>query len=674
MKYKYILFTLVPFLMSFSPYKLFTVSSPDKTIKVEFFLDESGTAHYSVFKLEKEIVNPSRLGFLLKDSIPLNSGFEFKTVRYYTQNETWYQPWGACKTVKNHHEGMMVALENKSGYQLNIEFRVFDDGIAFRYIFSQQALLDSVIITDEQTQFCITENPQAFWTIADYYANYEKVFNQMSLQEVSLASTPLTMRRKDSIHLAIHEAALYNYADMHLKNIGNALQTSLVPKKNGTKVKLKTPASTPWRMLVIAQDAKELLESNLLLNLNEPCKIKDTSWIKPMKYMGIWWGMHLGTQTWAAGSRHGATTKNTLALIDFAKAHHIQGVVVEGWNTGWENWGKAKAFDFVTPYPDYDLKAIAQYAQKKGVELIMHHETGGDITTYEQEMDTAFALCKTLGIKALKTGYAGSISTGEYHHSQPTVEHYQRVVEKAAQYGLMLDVHEPIKPTGICRTYPNLMTGEGVKGMEWEAWSTGNTPSHTVMIPFVRGLAGPVDYTPGIFDILYQNSKNKRTAWNCEPEMLSKTRVHSTLCHQLALLVVLYSPMQMLSDLPENYKNHPAFRFAEDLNIDFDTSMVLNAEIGEFLTIARKSGNEWFLGSITNETARNVSIPLSFLEPNTTYQAQIYRDADNADWLTNPTAYAIDKALVTNRDNLTLKLAAGGGTAIRFVKSKENKK
>ncbi len=667
-KYLLFLFASLLILPACSTKKEETISSPDNSIVVEFNLDRSGAMFYSVYKSGKEIILPSRLGFVLNENRMLDSGFRITHITKYQKQEVWKQVWGTNKNVTDNHRGMIVKLENPSGIRLDIDFRVFDDGVGFRYIFPEQKNLDSLVIFEEKTQFHIAGNPETFWTIADYYANYEKIFNHTRLNELSLASTPLTIRRQDSIHLAIHEAGLYDYADMHLKNSDNILQTSLVPRKDGSKVRLKTPAQTPWRIIIITQNAKELIASNLLLNLNEKCKIKNVSWIKPMKYIGIWWGMHLGTQTWMQGKRHGATTENTIRHIDFAKAHNIQAVVIEGWNTGWENWGKPEAFDFRTPYPDYDLEKIAQYARGKGIELIMHHETGGDIAAYEQKMDSAFSLCKKLGIKALKTGYAGSISNGEYHHSQPVVRHYQKVVEKAADYGIMLDVHEPIKPTGICRAYPNLMTGEAVRGMEWEAWSEGNSPSHTVMIPFVRGLAGPVDYTPCIFDILYNNSKNGRIAWNCPQENLSKTRVHSTLCHQLALLVVLYSPMQMLSDLPENYENHPAFRFAEALNLDFDSSIVLNAEIGEYLTIARKAGNEWFLGSITNESKRSLNISLSFLDKKTTYKAEIYRDADNADWINNPTAYVIENIQVNNQSHLTLNLAAGGGLAIRFVK------
>ena len=404
----------------------------------------------------------------------------------------------------------------------------------------------------------------------------------------------------------------------------------------------------------------------MILNLNEPSRIADLSWIKPMKYIGIWWGMHLGTETWAAGPRHGANTKNAMDHIDFAAAHNIQGVVFEGWNAGWENWGGKDAFDHITPAKDFDLNRVAGYAKEKGVMVIGHHETGGDIPAYEHYMEAAFRQCKELGIKAVKTGYAGGIyPRGEHHHGQFMVQHYRRVVEMAAKYHIMLDVHEPIKPTGIRRTWPNMMTREGVRGMEWDAWSEGNPPSHTLIIPFTRGLGGPTDYTPGTFDVLFLNA-GERIKWNTDD--ISKTRVHTTLAKQLANFVILYSPLQMASDLPKNYQSHPAFQFISDYNADTDESRVLNGEIGEYITVVRRAGNEWFLGSATNETARKLSVKLDFLEHGSTYQARIYRDADDAHWITNPTAYCIENKTVCADDTIELQLAAGGGEAIHFVK------
>jgi alpha-glucosidase len=445
-----------------------------------------------------------------------------------------------------------------------------------------------------------------------------------------------------------------------------SFKSNLVPWPDGIKVKTSAPMVSPWRTIQIADKATDLVASNLILNLNEPNKIEDTSWIQPMKYVGIWWGMHLGTHTWTLGERHGATTTAAKKYIDFAANNNISGVLVEGWNTGWENWGQKEAFDFVTPYSDFNLKEIADYAKDKNINFIGHIETGGDAAYFEENLDKVFSMYHNLGIKAVKTGYAGAIKTaGQFHHGQFMVNHYRKVVETAAKYQIMVNAHEPIKPTGIRRTYPNMMTREGARGMEWNAWSAGNPPDHYTIIPFTRGLVGPFDYTPGTFDILFNNAKN-RVKWNDLDDGTS--RVNTTLAKQLSLFVILYSPMQMASDLIENYENQSAFKFIKDFGVDWEISKVLNGKIGDYITIVRKEKNSdtWFLGSCTDENKRELEIELSFLDTDKKYRAEIYADGMDADWKTNPQAIEIYSEIVDAQTVLNLKLAAGGGQAIKF--------
>lgn len=643
------------------------ITSPDHAIELKFSCVD-GQPQYGVVYQGDTIISPSALGFELKDAEPLKDGFTILDVIYGQHDAQWEQPWGENKTIRDHHNEMVVRLQQDApqGRLLNIIFRAFNDGVAFRYEFPQQANLDSFIIMDELTEFRIQGDPKTWWIDADF-DSYEKLYKSTPLSEAKWVATPVTMQMESQCHISLHEAALTDYADMTLKQSApSTYKAELAPWANGDKVRLSAPAKTPWRTIQISPSAAKLVESTMILNLNEPSRIEDTSWIKPMKYIGIWWGMHLGTETWYAGPRHGANTKNALEHIDFAAANNIQGVVFEGWNAGWENWGGKDAFDHITPAKDFDLKKVAAYAKEKDVMVIGHHETGGDIPAYEHYMEAAFQQCRELGIHAVKTGYAGGIyPRGEHHHGQFMVRHYRKVVEMAAKYQIMLDVHEPIKDTGIRRTWPNMMTREGVRGMEWNAWSDGNPPAHTLIIPFTRGLGGPTDYTPGTFDVLFQNA-GERVKWNAED--ISKTRVHTTLAKQLANFVILYSPLQMASDLPKNYQGHPAFQFISDYKADTDESRVLNGEIGEYITIVRRSGNEWFLGSATNETARTLTVKLDFLEPGADYEARIYRDADDANWISNPTAYTIEKRDVKASESLDLQLAEGGGQAIHFVK------
>lgn len=645
------------------------LKSPDAHIQATIQLT-NGKLSYQVMKDTELIIQSSSLGFILQEQGALSDGFSLLHRTKYEVKENWIAIWGQKKEHINHYNEAILELQHEaSGLQVNVIFRAYNDGVAFRYEFPEQENLDTFTILDELSEFAMVGNPTTWWTIADF-DSYEKLYNETPLSKAKWVNTPVTMRTNSGLHIALHEAALTDYSGMTLKlkekGKKNTYVSELVPWADGTKVKTKAGMKTPWRTITIADNAAKLAESDMIVNLNEPCKIVDTSWLKPMKYIGIWWGMHIGTETWTEGKRHGATTAKTMRYIDFASQNNIQGLVVEGWNAGWDKWGAKDAFDHVTPAKDYDLKKVAAFAKEKGVELIMHHETGGDAIGYEALIDSAYALCHQLGIKALKTGYAGGIyPRGEYHHGQYMVQHYQRVVETAAQYGIMLNVHEPIKPTGKRRTWPNMMTHEGVRGMEWNAWSDGNPPSHTVTIPFTRMLGGPVDYTPGTFDVLLKRFKNNRISWNTDD--ISKTRVHSTLSKQLALFIILYSPMQMASDLTDNYINHPAFEFIANANIDFDETRILNGEVARYITTARRTGNNWLIGSATNEEARLITVELDFLHKEKSYEAIIYADKEGCDWLTNPDEYTITKTTVKQGDKLTLKLAAGGGQAISLV-------
>ncbi len=625
---------------------------------------------YQVAKNDEVIIQPSALGFELKEQGDLTEGFILLNRSQKEVNESWTAVWGPEKINRNNYNESTLELQHETtGILMNVIFRAYNDGVAFRYEFPEQDKLNEFIIMNERSEFAIVGNPTTWWIMADY-DSYERLYNETTLAEAEWVNTPVTMRTNSGLHVALHEAALTDYSGMTLKlkesGKKNTYVSELVPWANGSKVKTKADMQTPWRTITIADNAAKLVESNMIVNLNEPCKIEDTSWIEPMKYMGIWWGMHIGTETWTEGKRHGATTENTMRYIDFAADNNVQGLVVEGWNAGWDKWGAKDAFDHVTPAADYDLKKVAAYAKEKGVELIMHHETGGDAVGYEALMDSAYALCEHLGIKALKTGYAGGIyPRGEHHHGQYMVEHYQKVVTTAAQYGIMINAHEPIKATGKRRTWPNMMTREGVRGMEWNGWSDGNPPSHTVTIPFTRMLGGPVDYTPGTFDILLKNFEDERVPWNCDD--ISQTRTHTTLAKQLALYVILYSPMQMASDLVDNYINHPAFAFIANANIDYDETRVLNAEVGQYITTARRTGDNWLVGSATNEKARDISIMLDFLDKDKTYEATIYADKEGCDWLNNPEQYTITKQTVKHGDEITMRLAAGGGQAISLM-------
>jgi hypothetical protein len=594
---------------------------------------------------------------------------------------------------------MTVALSQPStDRRINIIFRVFDEGVAFRYEFPKQKNLNYFIISDEKSQFNLVGNHKSFWIPGDYDSQ-EYAYNETKLSEIdnskldlnngigvkTIASSfrvqsPLMMKSVDGIYINVFEAAVVNYPIMHLdvdtKNFG--LTSNLVPNAIGDKAYLQAPCVSPWRTIMMSDDAREIVSSKMILNLNEPSKIEDTSWIKPMKYVGVWWEMHVGKSTWdyagsqnaqnaADGSlkpsgKHGATTENTKRYIDFAAKNGFDGVLVEGWNVGWEDWfgnWKEEVFDFTTPYPDYNLKEINDYAKSKGVKMIMHHETSGSVANYERHLDRALNLMKDYGYPAAKSGYVGRIiPRGEFHDGQTMVNHFNFVARRFADYKLMVNSHESSRPTGYSRTYPNYIAAEAARGNEFNAWSVGNPPMHETILPFTRLLGGPMDYTPGIFEIKMSHYDKSKTE-----------QVHTTLAKQLALYVTMYSPLQMAADLPENYERYAdAFQFIKDVAVDWQDSKYLEAEPGDYLTVVRKekNGERWFLGSITDENARKTEIKLDFLSPNKKYQAIIYQDGTDADWKNNPKSYAIKTIEVTSKSKIKLNLANGGGTAISF--------
>ena len=633
--------------------------SPDGRLAIALSI-EGGVVRYSVARDGRSVVLPSVLGFRFAEGEPMNGGYVSLRSTSRLIDETWQPVWGTDAFVNNVCTETVARIVKASGRELVVTLRAYDDGVAFRCELPPADGFADYELLSEDTEFRFAGDHTAWW-IRDDYDSYEHLWNETPLSEIPGANTPVTFRTDTGLHLSVHEANLTRYAGMTLKRSEErelSLVCELVPWPDGVKVRGFAPMVTPWRTIQVGETAGALIESHLIENLNEPCAIDDTSWIKPMTYIGIWWGMHITKDTWHDGPRHGATNENVRRHIDFAFRHNIGGVLVEGWNTGWDKWGAKDAYDFVTPYPDFDLPALAAYAYEKGVELIGHHETGGDVPTYERQIDEAFSLYRDHGIKAVKTGYAGGIyPRGQHHHGQWMVEHYRMVVEKAAEYGIMLDVHEPIKPTGIRRTWPNMMTREGVRGMEYNAWSEGNPPEHTTILPFTRMLAGPLDYTPGIFDITFDEYK-------------PNNRVYTTIAKQLALMVVLESPLQMAADLIENYEGHPMFHFTRWLPTTWDETRVIDGDIGDHVTIARRNTMSWWIGSITDENPRTVEIVLDFLGEDRYYSVSIYRDAPTAHWDTNPTAYEIVRESVSPGDTLRLELAPGGGAAVTLSPAK----
>ncbi|WP_305982213.1 glycoside hydrolase family 97 protein [Roseivirga thermotolerans] len=681
---KYLAYTLLGLLMvSCQSEKINqTFSSPDGKVKVRVFETDSNQLAYTMNFNGQPVILESTLGLELREHGFIGKGLKLLSIDSTGKNELWYPLWGEDGVVHDRHRSYTLHLQHTDGLLLNIQFRLFDDGIGFRYELPNQPGTEELIVDNEYSQFRLTGDHTAWWIPADY-DSYEYLYQTTrvskidsslvdgsllaatTIMEKHAVNTPFTMKTEKGLHISIHEAALTNYPDMTLRieEDKRTLTSSLVPSTlNGWKARVTTPFRTPWRTIQVGQTAGDLLESKLILNLNEPNKLSQTDWIKPGKYIGIWWEMHLQTSSWDyASGKHGATTAKAKKYIDFAAKHGFDGVLVEGWNTGWERWigfpDREGVFDFVTPYPDYDLREVANYAQQKGVSLIMHHETSAAPRTYEQQLDTAYSLMKELGIHAVKTGYVGPIiPEGEYHHGQWMVNHYRKVLAKAAQSEVMIIAHEPIKATGIRRTYPNMVAREGLRGSEFNSpWGGGNPPEHLTIVPFTRMLGGPIDYTPGLFKLNLNEYKQGAS-------------VPTTLAYQLAEYVVVYSPVQMASDLIEHYEGHPAFQFIKDVPTDWDASKVVAAEIGEYVVIARlgKNSYDWYLGGITDENARELNIPLSFLQNGVHYEAQIYRDADNADFETNPSAYTIETQKVQKGDTLLLKMARGGGVAIRF--------
>jgi alpha-glucosidase len=595
------------------------------------------------------------MGMLLKE-FDLSSFTSLHMIEHSVCDTSWETIWGENKMIGDHHVRALFEASNAK-HKLHIEIKTFNDGIAFRYIIPEQGM-DSLNLMNELTEFNINNNPTYWWIEADY-DSYERLYKKSHINEIDSAHTPLTAKFDNSKYIAIHEAALVNYASMTLKNNGTGFECNLVPWPDGVKVKTARTLTSPWRVIIIGDNAGDLIESDMILNLNQPNKLKDTDWIEPMRYMGIWWDMHLQTKTWHEGEKHGATTDYAMQMIDFASLHGFKGLLVEGWNTGWEEW---RNWDFTKPYADFDIEKVQQYAIEKNMTLIGHHETGGRVSTeYEPQMQAAFEYYAQLGIKAVKTGYVGKIDNGQYHHGQWMVNHYQRVLETAAKEKIALIAHEPIKDTGLRRTWPNFLAREGVRGQEYNAWGNPSNPAeHTTIIPFTRGLAGPTDFTPGAFRMTLEEYRGENFS----------SRIPTTLAKQLALYVTIYSPVQMACDLPKHYQEHmDMFKFIKDVPVDWETSKVIHAEIGEYLTIARKdrTSDNWYLGSITNENGRTLNLELNFLNKNQTYKAIIYKDGENADWKSNPYEYNIESMTVDFTKTMELNLAPGGGCAIEFI-------
>ncbi len=676
------------------------IHSPDKKLTLTFSLTGAGEPQYRLNLGKRAIILPSKMGLEIKDGPAFMSGFAVVQIESSLVDESWDPVWGEVKTIRNNYRQLRVTLQQSEAKnrRMVIVFRLYDEGLGFRYEFPQQDELNYFTVTEEKTEFTVTGDHKAFWMPGDFDTN-EYTYSETKLSEVDAeigrrvgeiftrsvissdyVQTPLLMKTADRLYVTITEAAVVNYPAMclHIDKKTLTMTSAIAPDPVGNKAYLQTPAHTPWRVIFATDRAADLLASRMILNLNEPSKISDVSWIKPVKYIGIWWELHVGRSSWnyadvsnvklgetdwkslKPNGRHGATTARTKYYIDFAAKHGFDQVLVEGWNVGWEDWfgkWKEEVFDFVTPYPDFDVVELQKYAASKGVKLMMHHETSASVTNYERRMDEAFQFMNRHGYDAVKTGYVGKIiPRGEYHDGQWMTNHYVRVVEKAAKYNIMVNAHEPVRPSGLHRTWPNWLACEAARGNEFNAWSSGNPPAHETILPFTRLLGGPMDYTPGIFEIkmsFYDSSKT--------------FQVHTTLAKQLALYVTMYSPLQMAADLPENYEARlDAFQFIKDVAVDWDDTRILEAEPGDYITMARKAKGkeEWYLGAITDENGRTATARLDFLTPKTTYVATVYADAADAHWEKNPMAYAINSYLVDAKTTLKLKLAAGGGAAV----------
>ena len=639
------------------------ISSPENKNTIRFELVD-GVPYYSVKNGDTDVISPSKMGFVFKDNDALTSGFKVVDTQISSFDETWEQVWGEKRFIRNNYNQLAVTLQETAGKKrlLEIQFRAFDDGIAFRYLFPEQGITDSLFIMDEVTEFNLAHGGDAWWIPAYHEQRYENLFTKSPVSELDVVHTPLTIESESGLFLSFHEANLVDFASMVLEQTsGNSLKCDLVPWSDGTKVKTKAPFKTPWRTLQIGETPGDLITSYLILNLNEPNKLEDTSWIQPHKYLGIWWGMHIGKYTFWESPTHGASTENSKMYIDYCAELGVSHLLIEGWNKGWTPAWYENAmhmFSFTESTPDFDLEEVARYADSKGVKIIGYHETGSNLINYMEQIDDGFALYREMGINDIKIGQVGSmLNMKEWHHGQFGVNYYRFVVEKAAQYNLAINFHEPIKDTGERRTYPHMLSREGARGMEYDAWSDGNPPNHSVILPFTRMLAGPFDFTPGIFDVqVTQGYEGRRT--------------HTTLAKQLAYYVTIFSPIQMLADLPEYYVGNPAFQFLQDVPVDWEDTKVLNGEIGEYITTARKDrhSDDWYLGSTTNEKAREFEVELNFLEEGATYEAQIYADVPGISYLENPEKVEISTMEVNRNTVLPVKLAEGGGMAVRFKK------
>jgi hypothetical protein len=670
--------------------------SPNHIQSVLFMHQPDGQLKYALTYKTKMVVQPSLLAIKFSTPDVTLNKFDLVKFSHRSVDDSWKPVWGEVSTIENSFNELTLQLKDRSGSNIlvNIVFRAFDDGIGFRYEFPAQEGLNHFIVADEMTQFRVGMDLNTFWIPGDYDSN-EFGYHHTRLSEVDASKggqsaeifaktffdknavqTPLMMKSDQGIYINIHEAALVDYPamDLIIDKSTFTLQSHLVPDAVGNMAYLQTPSHTPWRTIIVSDKATEILASKMILNLNEPTKLTDVSWIKPQKFVGVWWEMHIGKSSWdysglQVGSQqvtkvpHGANTANVKKYIDFAARYGFDGVLVEGWNTGWEDWfgqWKENVFDFVTPYPDYDIDDITAYAKARGVKIICHHETSASATNYERWMDTAYRFMLNHNMNSVKTGYVGHIiPRGEHHDGQWMVNHYVRVAAKTASYHIMVDMHEPVRPTGLQRTYPNWLACEAARGNEFNAWSVGNPPDHETILPFTRLMGGPMDYTPGLFRIKLNQYDTKKTE-----------QIHTTLTKQLALYVTMYSPLQMAADLPENYEAHlDALQFIRDVAVDWDDTKILQAEPGDYIIEARKAKGKdsWFLGAITDENARSFSQPLSFLDAGKKYLATIYRDADDADWKNNPEAYVIEHRMVDSKATINLKLAPGGGTAISFT-------
>ncbi|MGH8196889.1 MAG: glycoside hydrolase family 97 protein [Steroidobacteraceae bacterium] len=648
-----------------------TLSSPEDTMKVTVTLDDEGRPGYAIDRRRLAVIAESRLGFLLTDAPKLERNFRLAGSSRRSADETWEQPWGERRYVRNRYNELRVKFTEKSSLTRSFEvvFRAYDDGVGFRYEFPEQPNLSNVNIADELTEFAVVEPATAWWIPAGEWNRYEYLYRRTPLAELGQAHTPLTIRTASGLHVAFHEAALVDYAAMWLRRVdGQRLKATLSPSSGGARVRRQAPFATPWRTLQIAEDAGGLYMSDLILNLNEPNVLDDVSWFKPYKYVGIWWSLHLDTESWASGPKHGATTANARRTIDFAAANGFRGVLVEGWNRGWDgDWfADGSSFSFTEPYPDFDLEAVAAYARERGVRLVGHHETSGNIAHYEPQLSAALDLYERLGVDSVKTGYvadAGGIQAMgadgkirfEWHDGQVMSRHHLKVVTEAAKRRIAINPHEPIKDTGLRRTYPNWVAREGARGMEYNAWGDPPNPSeHEANLVFTRMLAGPMDFTPGVLSLTGRGGQ----------------RIQSTIAKQLALYVVIYSPIQMAADLPANYVKYPGpFQFIRDVPTDWAETRVVAGEVGDFVAIARKDrgSEDWYLGGVTDENARTLRIPLDFLEAGRSYTAEIYRDGDDADWKTRADSIVIERRPAKRGDVWTLGLAPGGGFAVRIA-------